>query len=100
MAQKTLPTASKLSRTIGVNTQQMGSHFQNRSAIQSITASMDDKQRSTARSTYLAMLDEHDRLLTRASLRGQPGHVEPGIREEQYKEVINSEAGLSVHAPE
>jgi len=64
------------------------------SAIQSITASMDDEQRLTARSTYLAMLDEHNRLLTQASLRGQPGHVEPVIREEQYEEVINSEAGV------
>jgi hypothetical protein len=30
------------------------------SAIQSTTARMDSKQRSTAGDTYLAMLDEHD----------------------------------------
>ena len=36
-------------------------------AIQSATASTDIKQRSTARGTYLTMLDEHDRLLAGAS---------------------------------
>jgi len=37
------------------------------SAIQSTTASMDSEQRSTAGDTYLAMLDEHDQLLAKAS---------------------------------
>ena len=45
-------------------------------AIRSATASTDNEQRSTARDTYLTMLDEHDQLLTRASSQGQAG-VEP-----------------------
>jgi hypothetical protein len=40
-------------------------------AIGSDTASTDDEQRTTAGSTYLAMLDQHDSLLIRASNRGQ-----------------------------
>src|SRR5882762_3600535 len=42
----------------------------NHSAIQSATASTDDEQRSTAGGTYLAMLNEHDQLLAKASSQG------------------------------
>ena len=42
-------------------------------AIRSSTASTDDEQRASAGGTYLAMLDEHDNLLARASNRGQQG---------------------------
>jgi len=40
------------------------------SAIHSATASTDNEQRSTAGGTYLAMLDENDQLLAKASSRG------------------------------
>jgi len=40
------------------------------SAINSSTAGTDNEQRSTAGDTYLAMLDEHDQLLAKASARG------------------------------
>ena len=39
-------------------------------ALLSATASTNSGQRSTARGTYLGMLDEHDRLVTRAQTRG------------------------------
>jgi hypothetical protein len=48
--------------------------------IRSTTASTDNKQRSTAGDIYLAMLDEHDRLLAGASAQGQSG-VEPYNKE-------------------
>ena len=49
-------------------------------AIWSTTASTDNKQRSTAGDTYLAMLDKHDWLLARASTQGQSG-VKPYDKE-------------------
>ena len=62
-------------------------------AIRSATASTDNEQRSTAGDTYLAILDEHDRLLTGASARGQSG-AEPDD-EEVYdrQEEFNGEDG-------
>ena len=39
-------------------------------AIASATASMNSEQRAAAGGTYLAMLDEHDRTLANAHIRG------------------------------
>jgi hypothetical protein len=60
-------------------------------AIQSITPSTDVEQWSTAGSTYLAMLDEHDNLISRASNRGQYNHGQDN-EETRYEAVINAEA--------
>jgi hypothetical protein len=62
-------------------------------AIQSATASTDNEQRSTAGDTYLAMLDEHDRLLTRASSRGHPGTGPYGEETYDQQEEFNGEIG-------
>ena len=42
-------------------------------AIESTASSTDIEQRTAAGETYLAMLDEHDRLLSKASSRGMQG---------------------------
>ena len=60
-------------------------------AIQSVTPSTDVEQWSTAGSTYLAMLDEHDNLISRASNRGQYNHGQDN-EETRYEAVINPEA--------
>ena len=61
--------------------------------IRLATASMDNGQRSTAGDTYIAMLDEHDRLFTGANSQGQP-RDEP-YDEELYdqQEVFSGEVG-------
>ena len=64
--------------------------FQIASAIRSVTASTNDEQGSTAGDTYLAMLDEHDNLLTRASSRGRQG--EEQVNGEERSEVADAEA--------
>jgi hypothetical protein len=50
---------------------------------------MDDGQQASAGGTYLAMLDEHDKLFAQASNRGQ----HRGIGEEQHEEYTDGEAG-------
>jgi len=62
-------------------------------AIQSATASTDNEQRSTAGSTYLAMLDEHDQLLANASARGRRQPEPSAERNSTYEEDFNGEAG-------
>src|SRR6202050_1582397 len=61
-------------------------------AIQSATASTDNEQRSTAGDTYLAMLDEHDRLLTSAGSRGQHGIEQDSDEPNEHQENTNGEA--------
>jgi len=55
------------------------------SALQLATASMDIEQRTTARRTYLTMLDEHDQMLTSASAHGGqgPNQIEDGNNEQE-----------------
>ena len=65
------------------------------SAIQSATASTDNEQRSTAGSTYLAMLDEHDQLLANASARGRRQPEPSAERNSAYEEDFNGEDWVS-----
>ena len=62
------------------------------SAITSVTASMDNAQRSTAGATYLAMLDKHDHTLARASARGHQGGEDVNEQNEEPEEIFNREA--------
>jgi hypothetical protein len=56
--------------------------------IQSTTASTDNEQQTTAGDTYLAMLDKHNSLLSKASNRGHLEHQQDN-EEEGYEEDIN-----------
>ena len=62
------------------------------SAIQSTTVSTDSGQRSTAGDTYLAMLDEHDQLLAKASTRGFQRSKPDGEQDSVFEEDLNGEA--------
>src|ERR1700720_2378746 len=58
------------------------------SALESATASTNSKQRSTMGETYLAMLDEHDRGLARASTWGFRDNDDDLDREKEFNGEI------------
>ena len=62
-------------------------------AIRSATASTDSEQRSSAGSTYLAMLDEHDRSLVDASTRGGQRVEQRTDESNEQEDFFNEEIG-------
>jgi len=61
------------------------------SALQSVTTGTDNKQISTAGNTYLAMLDEHNKLLAHASVQGQRDSGQSN-RGNEIDDVVDAEA--------